>query len=53
MYENVGDAHVLWELQGVRTAKFETEVDEKTGEKVKHFAGYTASHSGDNVASRL
>jgi ubiquinol-cytochrome c reductase cytochrome c1 subunit len=41
VYENVAMPHVLWELQGVRTAKFETEVDEKTGEKVKHFAGYT------------
>jgi len=41
VYENVGMPHVLWALQGIRTAKFETETDEKTGEKVKHFAGYT------------
>lgn len=28
-------------LQGVRDAKFETDTDEKTGEKVRRFVGYT------------
>ncbi|SAL73866.1 cytochrome c1 [Caballeronia peredens] len=41
VYENVGMPHVLWTLQGIRDAKFETETDEKTGEKVKKFVGYT------------
>ncbi len=41
VYENVSMPHVLWQLQGVRDAKFDTETDEKTGEKTKTFAGYT------------
>lgn len=41
VYENVGMPHVLWMLQGVRDARFTTETDEKTGEKVKRFVGYT------------
>jgi ubiquinol-cytochrome c reductase cytochrome c1 subunit len=40
VYENVSMPHVLWELQGVRTARFDTETDPESGEKVKHFAGY-------------
>jgi len=41
VYENVGMPHVLWMLQGIRDARFETDTDEKTGEKVKRFVGYT------------
>lgn len=32
--------HALWQLQGVRTAKFEDTVDKQTGEKVHRFTGY-------------
>jgi ubiquinol-cytochrome c reductase cytochrome c1 subunit len=41
VYENVSMPHVLWQLQGQRTAKFEDDVDEETKEKVKKFVGYT------------
>ncbi|MDR5758262.1 cytochrome c1 [Caballeronia sp. LZ035] len=41
VYENVGMPHVLWTLQGIRDAKFETDVDEHTGEKLRRFVGYT------------
>ncbi|CAB3759467.1 cytochrome c1 [Paraburkholderia humisilvae] len=40
VYENVSMPNVLWQLQGERTAKFEEETDERTGEKVRTFAGY-------------
>jgi ubiquinol-cytochrome c reductase cytochrome c1 subunit len=40
VYENVSMPHVLWQLQGQRTAKFEDEIDENTKEKVKKFVGY-------------
>lgn len=40
VYENVSMPHVLWQLQGQRTAKFEDETDEKTGEKIHKFVGY-------------
>ncbi len=40
VFENVSMPHVLWELQGVRTAKFEDTVDEESGEKVRRFVGY-------------
>ena len=40
VYENVSMPHVLWQLQGQRTAKFGDEVDEKTGETVHKFVGY-------------
>lgn len=40
-FPNVGMPHVLWELQGVRTAKFEEEKDPHDHEKVIHkFVGY-------------
>ncbi|MCG5076475.1 cytochrome c1 [Paraburkholderia tagetis] len=39
-FENVSMPNVLWQLQGVRTAKFEDMVDEETGEKVHRFVGY-------------
>ncbi|KND58798.1 ubiquinol cytochrome C oxidoreductase, cytochrome C1 subunit [Candidatus Burkholderia verschuerenii] len=41
VFEYVGMPHVLWTLQGIRDAKFEMETDEKTGEKVRRFVGYT------------
>jgi ubiquinol-cytochrome c reductase cytochrome c1 subunit len=40
VYENVSMPHVLWELQGQRTAKFEDGVDRKTGEKIHRFVGF-------------
>ena len=40
VFENVSMPNVLWQLQGVRTAKFEDTVDEETGEKVHRFVGY-------------
>ena len=40
VYENVSMPHVLWQLQGQRTAKFEDGVDEETKEKVHKFVGY-------------
>jgi ubiquinol-cytochrome c reductase cytochrome c1 subunit len=41
VYENVSMPHVLWQLQGQRTAKFGDEVDERTGETVHKFVGFT------------
>jgi len=40
VFENVSMPHVLWQLQGIRTAKFEDKVDAETGEKVHRFAGF-------------
>ncbi|MBP0594662.1 cytochrome c1 [Paraburkholderia sp. LEh10] len=40
VFENVGMPHVLWQLQGQRTAKFKDEIDENTKEKVRKFVGY-------------
>jgi ubiquinol-cytochrome c reductase cytochrome c1 subunit len=40
VYPNVGMPHVLWQLQGIRTAQFEDAVDEETGEKVHRFTGF-------------
>ncbi len=40
VYENVSMPHVLWQLQGQRTAKFEDDVDERTKEKVRKFVGF-------------
>jgi ubiquinol-cytochrome c reductase cytochrome c1 subunit len=40
VYENVSMPHVLWQLQGQRTAKFEDKIDEHTKERVKKFMGY-------------
>ena len=40
VYENVSMPHALWQLQGVRAAKFEDAVDKETGEKVHRFTGY-------------
>jgi ubiquinol-cytochrome c reductase cytochrome c1 subunit len=46
VYENVSMPHVLWQLQGQRTAKFEDEIDENTKEKIKKFVGYTQVTQG-------
>lgn len=40
VYENVSMPHVLWQLQGQRTAKFGDETDEKTGETIHKFVGF-------------
>jgi ubiquinol-cytochrome c reductase cytochrome c1 subunit len=40
VYENVSMPNVLWQLQGQRTVKFQEETDERTGEKVRKFAGF-------------
>jgi ubiquinol-cytochrome c reductase cytochrome c1 subunit len=40
VFENVSMPHPLWQLQGVRTARFEDTVDKATGEKVHRFVGY-------------
>ena len=40
VFENVSMPHVLWQLQGIRTAKFEDKTDEESGEKVRRFAGF-------------
>jgi ubiquinol-cytochrome c reductase cytochrome c1 subunit len=41
LFPNVGMPHVLWELQGVRTAKFVEEKDAHDASKVMHkFAGF-------------
>lgn len=40
VFANVGMPHVLWQLQGIRTAKFEDTVDPETGDKVHRFAGF-------------
>ena len=40
VFENVGMPHVLWQLQGQRTAKFEEKTDGETGEKVRKLVGF-------------
>lgn len=40
VFPNVGMPHVLWELQGVRTAKFVEEKDPHSGSLVHKFAGF-------------
>nr|WP_217346660.1 cytochrome c1 [Noviherbaspirillum sp. L7-7A]MBV0881131.1 cytochrome c1 [Noviherbaspirillum sp. L7-7A] len=40
VYPNVAMPHVLWQLQGIRNAKFVEEKDEHTGEVVHKFAGF-------------
>jgi ubiquinol-cytochrome c reductase cytochrome c1 subunit len=41
VFPNVGMPHVLWELQGLRAAKFEDRVDpHNSAQVVHHFAGY-------------
>jgi ubiquinol-cytochrome c reductase cytochrome c1 subunit len=40
VYPNVGMPHVLWQLQGIRTAKFDDVTDAESGEKTHRFTGY-------------
>jgi len=46
VYENVSMPNVLWQLQGQRTAKFEEETDERTGEKMRKFTGFQQASPG-------
>lgn len=47
VFPNVGMPHVLWELQGVRTAKFEEEKDPHDANKTTHkFAGFEQIKAG-------
>lgn len=46
VFPNVGMPHVLWQLQGVQTAKFEDEVNPETGEKEHRFAGFEEAKPG-------
>lgn len=49
VFPNVGMPHALWELQGVRTAKFEEK--EEHGEKKHEFAGYEKVTDGTLTAA--
>ncbi|WJF90626.1 cytochrome c1 [Paraburkholderia bonniea] len=40
VFDNVSMPHVLWQLQGQRTAKFKDQIDEKSGEKTHEFVGF-------------
>ncbi|MFP6557766.1 cytochrome c1 [Paraburkholderia sp. B3] len=40
VYPNVSMPNVLWQLQGIRNAKFEDVTDLESGEKTHRFAGY-------------
>ena len=40
VFPNVSMPNVLWQLQGIHTAKFVETVDEETGQKVHSFAGF-------------
>ncbi len=46
VYENVSMPHVLWQLQGQRTAKFVDTVDEHNGEKSTSLPGISRSRRG-------
>lgn len=46
VFPNVGMPHVLWELQGTRTAKFQEEKDPHTGGVVHKFAGFQQIKAG-------
>ncbi|HEX7685740.1 MAG TPA: cytochrome c1 [Trinickia sp.] len=46
VFNNVGMPNVLWQLQGVRTAKFEDVTDAETGEKTHQFAGFQVVKPG-------
>lgn len=46
VFSNVGMPQVLWQLQGVRTAKFEDVTDSETGEKTHQFAGFQVVKPG-------
>jgi ubiquinol-cytochrome c reductase cytochrome c1 subunit len=40
VFDNVSMPNVLWQLQGLRTAKFEEETDSESGEKSRRFVGF-------------
>jgi ubiquinol-cytochrome c reductase cytochrome c1 subunit len=47
VFNNVGMPHVLWELQGIRTAKFEDKKDpHEEGKTVHEFAGFETVKAG-------
>ena len=46
VFNNVGMPNVLWQLQGVRTAKFEDVTDPETGEKTHQFARFETVKPG-------
>jgi ubiquinol-cytochrome c reductase cytochrome c1 subunit len=46
VYKNVGMPHVLWELQGERTAKFEEVAGEHGGAGEHRFAGFEQLTAG-------
>ncbi|MGN6231715.1 MAG: cytochrome c1 [Trinickia sp.] len=46
VFNNVGMPNVLWQLQGVRTAKFEDVKDLETGEKTHQFSGFQVVKPG-------
>jgi ubiquinol-cytochrome c reductase cytochrome c1 subunit len=46
VFNNVGMPNVLWQLQGVRTAKFEDQKDAETGETTHQFTGYQVVKPG-------
>jgi len=46
VFSNVGMPNVLWQLQGVRTAKFEDQKDAETGETTHQFTGYQVVKPG-------
>lgn len=46
VFNNVGMPNVLWQLQGVRTAKFEDVKDAETGETTHQFTGYDVVKPG-------
>ena len=46
VFPNVGMPHVLWQLQGVQTAKYEDELNPETGEKEHRFVGFAQAKPG-------
>ncbi|GAB7538832.1 cytochrome c1 [Burkholderia sp. 22PA0099] len=46
VFENVSMPHVLWQLQGQRTPKYEETTDMESGEKVRKLVGYTQVTQG-------
>jgi ubiquinol-cytochrome c reductase cytochrome c1 subunit len=46
VFPNVGMPNVLWQLQGVQTAKFEDVTNPETGEKAHRFAGFEQDKPG-------
>jgi ubiquinol-cytochrome c reductase cytochrome c1 subunit len=46
VFSNVGMPNVLWQLQGIRTAKFEDQKDLETGETTHQFTGFQVVKPG-------